>query len=126
MLTNRLVFCIAKIQVIIVTSSSIFNIPFTLTFCVHVLPFKWLNKEFKVMLQNLFAFLNMVLPLFIASITSSSASSVHFIFPLIVGILQAFGGLHMGFDLGGMFSWLMPFHFNSCEKHAKSWIPFPF
>jgi hypothetical protein len=73
MLIDRPVFGITKIQVTIVASSFVVNTPFTLTFFVHVLPFKWLNKEFKGMLQNLLAFLNMALPLSIASITSSSA-----------------------------------------------------
>jgi hypothetical protein len=86
-LIDRPIFCIAKIQVTIVTSSFVVNTPFTLTFFVHVLPFKWLNKEFKGMLQNLLASLNVVLPLSIASIISSSASSVHFTFPLLVGTL---------------------------------------
>jgi hypothetical protein len=87
MLIDRPTFCIAKIQVITITSSFVVNIPFTLTFFVHVLPFKWLNKEFKGMLQNLLAFLNVVLSLSIASITSSSASFIHFTFPVIVGTL---------------------------------------
>ncbi len=87
MLIDRPGFCIAKIQVTTITSSFVVNTLFTLTFFVHILPFKWLNKDFKGMLQNLLAFLNMVLPLSIASITSSSASFVHFTFPLIVSTL---------------------------------------
>jgi len=97
---------IAKIQVT-TTTSSIISISPTPTFLVHVLPFKWLNRELKGMLHNLFACFNVFLPHFIASIASSCASYVHCLFTLIVGILVALVGLRMGFNLGGMFSWLV-------------------
>ncbi len=86
MLIDRLSFCIAKIQVIIVTSSFIVNI-LTPTFIVCVLPFRWLDREFRGMFHNLFAFFNVVLPPSIASIASSSASSIHFLLPFTIGNL---------------------------------------
>jgi hypothetical protein len=36
-----------------------------------------------------------VLPPSIASIASSSASSIHFLLPFTIGTLRTFGGLHM-------------------------------
>jgi len=93
MLIDRFAFYIAKIQVII-AASFIVHIPIP-TFIVRVLPFRWLDREFRGMFHNLFAFFNVVLPPSIASIASSSASSIHFLLPFTIGTLRTFGGLHM-------------------------------
>jgi hypothetical protein len=102
-LIYRLIFCIAKIQVTTTTSFSTINIPPTPTFLVHALPFKWLDRKLKGMLHNLLTCLNVLLPHFILSIVFSSVSFVHCPFTFIVGVLATLVGLHMGFDLGGMF-----------------------
>ncbi len=87
MLIERPTLCIVKIQVSIPTSSLAISTPLTLTFLVHVLSFKMLNKEFRGMFHNLLAFLNVTFMFFISSIASLNASYVHFLLSLIVGIL---------------------------------------
>jgi hypothetical protein len=107
MLIDKPTFCITKIQVNTTTSSFIINIPFSPTFFIHVLPFKWLHKELKGMFHNLLPFLNVVLVLSIASIIFSSASSIHFPSHSLIIFYKPLEALHMGLDLGRMFSWLL-------------------
>jgi hypothetical protein len=78
---------IAKMQVTIITSFYDVSTPFTPTFFVHVLPFKWLDKELTSMFHNFLAFFNVILPFYIASIVFSSGSFVPFLLPFTVGIL---------------------------------------
>ncbi len=52
MLNNRFIFCTSKIQVIIVVISCVVSTPSTPTILIHILPFGWLNREFRGMLCN--------------------------------------------------------------------------
>jgi hypothetical protein len=86
MLINRFIFCTTKIQITIVVFSCVVNIPFTPTIHIHILPFGWLNREFRGMSYN-YLLSNMVLLLSIASTTSSNVPYVHFPLLLIANIL---------------------------------------
>jgi hypothetical protein len=81
-----------------------------------------INKELKGMLHNLLAFLNVVLPLFIASIFFFNFQVLHVSTSQSHSLLvlyKSFEAYVRGFYLGGMFSWLVlgywsnviPFHF---------------
>jgi hypothetical protein len=59
------------------------------------------------MLHNLLVCFNVLLQHSTASIVSSCDSFVHCLSTFIVGVMVAFVGLHMGSNLGGMFSWLV-------------------